>query len=264
MQDLPDLVLVRFDQLADLEGRVTAERCNVLAGDRGVVHAFDRLITHPADDRDARVAEYHQRVVNVAHDASELELEDRVEGKDDAVPVDLVVLAGHGCLLYSERSTRPCRGRGTCVAAPWHTARIKAVVDVERDPQDAVGARASGPRNAVVGEQDRTIWIRASPKALLAKGRSPADGPARVSCNAPRQGLPCGAVSLAGHAPRPRRPRWTERSYRTPWSPPTTTGPLCSRRDKPFESSTSRASRLWTFSATTPTTSPTATTRRTP
>jgi hypothetical protein len=34
-QDLPDPVLVRFDQLADLEGRVTAERRNVLAGDRG-------------------------------------------------------------------------------------------------------------------------------------------------------------------------------------------------------------------------------------
>src|SRR5918995_5981244 len=106
MEDLPDLVLVRFDQLADLEGRVTAERRNVLAGDRGVVHAFDRLVPHPADDRDARVAEYHQRVVDVAHDAGELELEDRVEGKDDEVPVDLVVLAGHGLLLYSERNTR--------------------------------------------------------------------------------------------------------------------------------------------------------------
>jgi hypothetical protein len=45
--------------------------------------------------------------VDVAHDAGELELEDRVEGKDDAVPVDLVVLAGHGLLLHPERNTRP-------------------------------------------------------------------------------------------------------------------------------------------------------------
>ena len=56
MQDLPDLVLVRFGQLADREGRVTAERRDVLAGDRGVVHAFDRLVARPADDRDAHVA----------------------------------------------------------------------------------------------------------------------------------------------------------------------------------------------------------------
>src|SRR5262249_37855923 len=116
VQDLPDLVLVGFAQLADLEGWVTAERRNVLAGHRGVVHAFDRLVAHPADDRDARVAEYHQRVVDVAHDARELELEDRVEGTDDAVPVDLVVLVGHGLLLYSERNTRP-------VPRPWPPPR---------------------------------------------------------------------------------------------------------------------------------------------
>src|SRR5204862_8349786 len=52
-------------------------------------------------------------------DAGELELEDRVEGKDDPVPVDLVVLAGHGLLLYSERNTDPCRAGGRCGAAPW-------------------------------------------------------------------------------------------------------------------------------------------------
>ena len=119
MQDLPSLVLARFAQLADLERRVTAERRNVLAGDRGVVHALDRLVTHPADDRDARVAEYRQRVVHVAHDASEFELEDRVESQDDEVPVDLVVSARRGLLLYSERNTRPVPGRGTCGAAPW-------------------------------------------------------------------------------------------------------------------------------------------------
>jgi len=65
------------------------------------------------------VTEYHQRVVDVAHDAGELELEDRVEGKDDAVPVDLVVLAGMASSYIRSVTPDPCRGRGTCGAAPW-------------------------------------------------------------------------------------------------------------------------------------------------
>ena len=64
-----------------------------------VVHALGRLVAHPLDDRDARVTEDHERVVDVADDAGELQLENGVESGDDALLLDLVVFAGYGGLL---------------------------------------------------------------------------------------------------------------------------------------------------------------------
>src|SRR4029450_10542661 len=64
-----------------------------------LVHALGRLVAHPLDDRDARVTEDHERVVDVADDAGELQLENGVESGDDALPLDRVVFAGHGGLL---------------------------------------------------------------------------------------------------------------------------------------------------------------------
>lgn len=94
-----------------------------------------------------RVPEYHQRVVNVAHDAGELELEDRVEGKDDAVPIDRVILAGHGLFLYSERTTRADRrerrqGREGALA---HTSR-RGTVGRRQRPAETMGPGAVGDR----------------------------------------------------------------------------------------------------------------------
>ena len=75
---------------------MAAKRGYVLAGHRRMAHALRGLVAHPADDRNARMSEDHQRVVYVAHHARELELEDGVQLGDDFLGVDLIVFAGHG------------------------------------------------------------------------------------------------------------------------------------------------------------------------
>src|SRR6201988_3414200 len=74
-QNLRDVMFVGFHQLADVGGRMPAKGRDMFAGHCGVVHALRGLVAHPADDRNARVAEDHQRVMEVAHHASELELQ---------------------------------------------------------------------------------------------------------------------------------------------------------------------------------------------
>jgi len=56
-QNLIDVVLVRFQQRADLQGRVTCEIGDVLAGFDRVRLGLVRLGEQPGDDRDAVVAE---------------------------------------------------------------------------------------------------------------------------------------------------------------------------------------------------------------
>ncbi len=82
-EDLVDVVLVRFQQRADLERRMPAEIRDVLARLGRVRLGLFRLIAQPADDRDAVVAEDHEAVVQVANQPRELELENVIEGRDD-------------------------------------------------------------------------------------------------------------------------------------------------------------------------------------
>src|SRR5215472_3083448 len=100
----------------------------MLTGNRSVVHAFDRLVAHPADNRDPRVAEYHKRVMEVAHDPRELKLEDCVEGDDDALPVDLVVFVWHGVLLIWSVTLHACR-------SAW---RVRSSASALRSPTELV------------------------------------------------------------------------------------------------------------------------------
>src|SRR5713101_5522405 len=111
LENLNDVVLVRLDQLADLQRRMPAKGGYVLAGHRGVAHALRGLAAHPADDRNARVAEDHQRVMYVAHHAREFELEDGVEAGDDFLGVDRVVFAGHASLLVCASECESLTGR---------------------------------------------------------------------------------------------------------------------------------------------------------
>ena len=60
LQNLNDVVLVGLDQFADFQRRAAAECGYVLAGHRGVVHAFRGLVAQPAYKGNARVAEDHQ------------------------------------------------------------------------------------------------------------------------------------------------------------------------------------------------------------
>src|SRR5881397_763591 len=100
-QNLGDVVFVGLDQLADVERRMAAERRYVLAGHGRMVHALRGLVAHPADDRNTRVAEDHQRVMQIAHYARELELQNGIEATDDFLGIDLVVFTGHDALLGS-------------------------------------------------------------------------------------------------------------------------------------------------------------------
>jgi hypothetical protein len=83
LEDLVDVVLVRFQQRADLERRMAAERRDVLACLHGMRIGFGRLVAQPRDDRDPVVSEDHEAVVHVADDARQLELENPVETRDD-------------------------------------------------------------------------------------------------------------------------------------------------------------------------------------
>src|SRR5262245_4812581 len=72
VENLDDVVFMRLDQLADSQRWVPTERCYMLASHRGVIHALRGLGAHPANDRNARVAEDHQGVVEVAYHSREL------------------------------------------------------------------------------------------------------------------------------------------------------------------------------------------------
>ena len=54
----------------------------MLASNGGVIERFGGLIAHPLRNGYAGVAEDHQRIVHVAHDASELSVENAVETLD--------------------------------------------------------------------------------------------------------------------------------------------------------------------------------------
>src|SRR5256885_17110823 len=82
-QNLIDVVLVRLQQRADLERRVTREIGDVLAGLNRVRLGLIGLSAQPGDDRDAVVAEDHETVMQIAHQSRRLELENAVEGRDD-------------------------------------------------------------------------------------------------------------------------------------------------------------------------------------
>src|SRR4029077_21222527 len=99
VENLDDVVLVRLDELADFQRWMATQRRYVLAGHRGVIHALRGLVTHPANDRNARMAEHHQRVVEVAHHSRELTLEDGDETSDDFLGIYLSVFTGHRGLL---------------------------------------------------------------------------------------------------------------------------------------------------------------------
>jgi hypothetical protein len=71
----------------------------MFAGHGRMVHALRGLVAHPADDRNARVAEDHQRVMQVAHYARELEFQNGIETTDDVLGIDLVVVTEHRVLL---------------------------------------------------------------------------------------------------------------------------------------------------------------------
>src|SRR4030095_415091 len=101
-QDLGDVVFVGLDQLADVERRMTAERRHVFAGHGRMVHTLRGLVAHPADDRNTRVAEDHQRVMQIADHARELELQNGIEAAYDFLGIDLVVFTAHDVL--------PCGG----------------------------------------------------------------------------------------------------------------------------------------------------------
>ena len=69
--DVIQRVLLSFNEFADLETWVPAESRDVLSGDTRMPKRFSRLVAQPLHDRDAVVAEDHEGVVRVAHDASE-------------------------------------------------------------------------------------------------------------------------------------------------------------------------------------------------
>src|SRR2546428_3641548 len=128
-QDLGDVVFVGLDQLADVERRMAAERRHVFAGHGRMVHTLRGLVAHPADDRNTRVAEDHQRVMQIADHARELELQNGIETAYDFLGIDLVMFTGHdvlprgGCGFSTQeyalkRDARPVCGRDHRVVEP--------------------------------------------------------------------------------------------------------------------------------------------------
>jgi len=87
-QDLVDVVLVGLEQRSNLQRRVLAESGDVLA----LLHT--RLAAHPGDDRDAVVTEDHEAIVQITHQAGELELENAPEDLDNPGGFCLAELGG--------------------------------------------------------------------------------------------------------------------------------------------------------------------------
>src|SRR5579863_10176621 len=82
-QYLIHIVLVSLEQRADAQRGVSAQTRYVLASLHRVSLGLVRLAAQPPNDRDAVVAEYHEAVVQIAHQARELELQDAIQGTDD-------------------------------------------------------------------------------------------------------------------------------------------------------------------------------------
>src|SRR6266511_1729868 len=98
----------------------------MFAGHGRMVHALRGLVAHPADDRNARMAEDHQRVVQAAHYASKLEFQNGIETTDDVLGIDLVVVTGHRVLLTIPTGTKThqlgpsgCARRRDTQSASW-------------------------------------------------------------------------------------------------------------------------------------------------
>src|SRR6516164_442370 len=120
-QDLVDVVLVGLEQRADLQRGVLAEGGDVLARLYGVCLRLVRLAAQPGDDRDAVVTEDHEAVVQITHQAGELELEDALEDLDGPGGFRLAELGGSHEGLPAALS----RGWGACwcIVQPRQPAR---------------------------------------------------------------------------------------------------------------------------------------------
>jgi len=97
-QDVAQVVAVGLEKGPDRERWVLPQVRDLLAGFLGVPEGLGGLPAHPGDDRDAVVAEDHQRVVRVAHDAGQLCLHDPVERRDDGRFVEFLLVHVSLCL----------------------------------------------------------------------------------------------------------------------------------------------------------------------
>jgi hypothetical protein len=121
---------LRFEQIADAQRRIPAERSDELAGLLRVQQRFVGLGTQPADDRDATIAIDHEGVVRVAHDACELRFENPVEDDDDGF---LIASAGrHGPPPFSSSLAWGTRQQArSCIVSartmPAHEVVVKGL-----------------------------------------------------------------------------------------------------------------------------------------
>src|SRR5436309_7265723 len=105
LQDLVDVVPVRLQQLSDLQRRMAAQGSDVLARRDCVRDRFLGLLAHPLHDRNASVTEDHQRIVRVADDPRQLQLEDAIEDVDGLLGVHFLRGTRHDALPFARRCT---------------------------------------------------------------------------------------------------------------------------------------------------------------
>src|SRR5207237_89310 len=137
------VVLVSLQQRADPQRRMPAEIGDVLAGLDRVRLSLIRLAAQPADNRNAVMAEDHEAVMQVAHQARELELENVVERLDDLCRFSRTQIRFHWRLRPwneadgnpSALRPRPLSADRTPDSAPWADTRADCTPRACRSPR---------------------------------------------------------------------------------------------------------------------------------